>query len=242
MGRLRLALLVALSVLAPVAATEAQQRFIPLSRAEARHASDTATGFRLVLSIARRTIWAIDSTGDTLRAARCAVGSGTSMSRGSSTWTFSTPRGIAEVTAKEAKPVWIPPDWHYYELARDSGLQVGRLEYGSVKRLPDGRALAIRGNRVGIIDADSTFAPLPLSEEVVFGNTLYIPPLGTINRRVEGALGPYRLLLSNGVGIHGTPYKSSIGHAVTHGCVRLFDDDITWLYERVPIGTRVIVY
>jgi L,D-transpeptidase YbiS len=30
--------------------------------------------------------------------------------------------------------------------------------------------------------------------------------------------------------------------AATHGCVRLRDDDIEWLYEHVPVGTKVYIY
>ena len=55
-------------------------------------------------------------------------------------------------------------------------------------------------------------------------------------------LGPYRLLLRNGVGLHGTNVPESIGKAVTHGCIRLSDADITWLYENVPVGARVVIY
>ena len=29
---------------------------------------------------------------------------------------------------------------------------------------------------------------------------------------------------------------------MTHGCVRLADDDIEWLYENVPVGTKVYIY
>ena len=36
--------------------------------------------------------------------------------------------------------------------------------------------------------------------------------------------------------------SAAIGHATTHGCVRLRDADVTWLYEFVPVGTRVYVY
>jgi lipoprotein-anchoring transpeptidase ErfK/SrfK len=30
--------------------------------------------------------------------------------------------------------------------------------------------------------------------------------------------------------------------AATHGCVRLRDQDIEWLYENIPVGTKVYVY
>jgi len=41
--------------------------------------------------------------------------------------------------------------------------------------------------------------------------------------------------------IHGTNQPQTIGHAVSSGCFRLVNDDVTDLYERVPVGTRVVV-
>jgi lipoprotein-anchoring transpeptidase ErfK/SrfK len=41
--------------------------------------------------------------------------------------------------------------------------------------------------------------------------------------------------------IHGTNEPSSIGRAVSSGCIRLFNADIIDLYDRVPTGTRVVV-
>ena len=43
------------------------------------------------------------------------------------------------------------------------------------------------------------------------------------------------------IGIHGTNNPGSIGGNISLGCIRLPNDKITTLYERVPIGTRVIV-
>ena len=70
-----------------------------------------------------------------------------------------------------------------------------------------------------------------------------------------GAYGPYALGLSGfsnvlfsfsggdgEVGIHGTNTPSSIGHAVTHGCIRLYNAGITKLYSRIWIGTPVVVH
>jgi L,D-transpeptidase ErfK/SrfK len=39
--------------------------------------------------------------------------------------------------------------------------------------------------------------------------------------------------------IHGTNNKSSIGKQVTHGCIRLYPDDIEHLYNEVTTGTPV---
>lgn len=41
--------------------------------------------------------------------------------------------------------------------------------------------------------------------------------------------------------IHGTFVPSSIGKAVSSGCIRMINADVADLYERVPIGTRVVV-
>ncbi|MDQ0316529.1 L,D-transpeptidase [Amorphus orientalis] len=41
--------------------------------------------------------------------------------------------------------------------------------------------------------------------------------------------------------IHGTREARSIGHAVSSGCIRLLNTDVIDLYQRVPIGTKVVV-
>lgn len=42
-------------------------------------------------------------------------------------------------------------------------------------------------------------------------------------------------------GIHGTRESSSIGSAASHGCIRMFNDDVAELYSLVPIGTEVVI-
>lgn len=42
-------------------------------------------------------------------------------------------------------------------------------------------------------------------------------------------------------GFHGTPQRDSVGAAVSHGCVRLFDEDVRELFEMVQLGTPVTV-
>ena len=41
--------------------------------------------------------------------------------------------------------------------------------------------------------------------------------------------------------IHGTNAPETIGHAVSSGCFRLVNADVTDLYDRIPVGTKVIV-
>lgn len=41
--------------------------------------------------------------------------------------------------------------------------------------------------------------------------------------------------------IHGTNRPASIGGYVSYGCVRMYNEDISDLFERVPVGTKVVV-
>ncbi|MBB3945519.1 lipoprotein-anchoring transpeptidase ErfK/SrfK [Rhizobium skierniewicense] len=41
--------------------------------------------------------------------------------------------------------------------------------------------------------------------------------------------------------LHGTNQPQSIGHAMSSGCIRMLNHDIIDLYERVPVGARVVV-
>lgn len=45
----------------------------------------------------------------------------------------------------------------------------------------------------------------------------------------------------NGYRIHGTTQPASIGHNVSSGCIRLVNADVIDLYNRTPVGTKVIV-
>jgi L,D-transpeptidase ErfK/SrfK len=42
-------------------------------------------------------------------------------------------------------------------------------------------------------------------------------------------------------GFHGTPQRETVGQAVSHGCVRLFDEHVRELFELVGLGTPVTV-
>ena len=41
--------------------------------------------------------------------------------------------------------------------------------------------------------------------------------------------------------IHGTNAPGSVGHFVSHGCIRMYNADITDLFGRVAVGTTVVV-
>lgn len=42
-------------------------------------------------------------------------------------------------------------------------------------------------------------------------------------------------------GIHGTNDESSIGKNISHGCIRMHNSDVKWLYDKIRIGATVII-
>ena len=58
----------------------------------------------------------------------------------------------------------------------------------------------------------------------------------------ENPMGAAAMTLSGGeYAIHGTNAPGSIGRSVSYGCIRMHNQDIMDLYQRVNVGTRVIV-
>jgi L,D-transpeptidase ErfK/SrfK len=56
----------------------------------------------------------------------------------------------------------------------------------------------------------------------------------------ENPLGDYAMRLSqSGYLIHGTNKPVGIGMQVTHGCIRMYPEDIEWLFPQVPVGSSV---
>lgn len=68
------------------------------------------------------------------------------------------------------------------------------------------------------------------------------PPKDPAERFDPYSLGDYGLYMGDGYIIHGTLFKSLLGRRATHGCIRLGDEDLAFLYENVPVGTRVYLY
>jgi L,D-transpeptidase ErfK/SrfK len=46
---------------------------------------------------------------------------------------------------------------------------------------------------------------------------------------------------TNYIGFHGTPNEDSVGQSVSHGCVRMYNQDVIKLFQMVKIGTPVQV-
>jgi L,D-transpeptidase catalytic domain len=199
----------------------------------------------LVISLEERHLW-YKQSGSILFSTEVATGSGKTMVKegGASVWKFETPRGRLVVQSKEEAPVWAPPDWHYVEQSRKRGLGLARLEIGQALAAADGSRITVAGIDVVRVLPDGRRSVLQATggREIVVDGKVLVPPLGTTQRRYPGVLGTHRLNLGDGYAIHGTNQPQTVGRAVSHGCVRLRNEDIAKLYAMVPVGTPVYIY
>ena len=70
-----------------------------------------------------------------------------------------------------------------------------------------------------------------------------VPIFAEDRRRFQrGVLGRYALYFLPDYMIHGTLYEINLGKSVTHGCVRVGDEDLSYLFERVQTGWPVYVF
>ncbi len=207
----------------------------------AYEASKRDENLHISVSLDDRRLWVVVGA-DTVMEAPIAIGSGQRLVFGERAWSFDTPRGIRRVQGKDDNPHWVPPEWHYAETAQEYGLKLERLTLKKPFEISGGRKIMFRDGEAGVMHPDSGFMVLPLDEEIVFDETLFIPPVGSKNRQIQGELGKYKLDTGGGILLHGTPHQTSIGKAATHGCMRLRDEDIEWLYTYVPVGARIYIY
>jgi L,D-transpeptidase ErfK/SrfK len=67
-------------------------------------------------------------------------------------------------------------------------------------------------------------------------------PTSQADRIEPGVLGEYALGFGKGYFIHGTLYTRLIGKNVTHGCIRLNDDDLKSVYRLAQVGTPIMIF
>lgn len=71
---------------------------------------------------------------------------------------------------------------------------------------------------------------------------LPVPSANHHSRFEYGVLGDYALSLGHGYLIHGTLYQRFLGLPVTHGCIRLNDENLELVYKSLQIGSKVYIY
>jgi lipoprotein-anchoring transpeptidase ErfK/SrfK len=217
------------------------------------------TGQTIIVSTAENKLY-VRQNGQTVFQAVCSTGKGSTLAVDGQTWVFDTPIGKLHVVSKEENPEWVPPDWHYIEEARKNAMRVVRLTAGapidartgepvrsrnegvwSWFSSSSGRTLRVQGDTV-VEDDGHSVRELPPGKVIIAGDAIVIPPINTKQRHFKDILGHYRLELGDGYGIHGTDEPGKLGQSVSHGCVRLGDDDIARLYAMANVGDTVIIY
>src|SRR2546422_5370993 len=198
----------------------------------------------IVVSMADHRLWYKQGK-EIMFEARVATGSGKELVGGANgQWRFETPRGRLTVKGKDEDPAWVPPDWHYVEQAHKKGLGIVHLDPGEAIPTGDGVLTTQNGEVVKRYNNGSTVSLGGGVEgkEIVVNGNIVVPPYGTTARRYIGVLGTCRLELGDGYGIHGTDHPETVGQSVSHGCVRMRNEDIERLYPMVAIGTPVYIY
>lgn len=69
-----------------------------------------------------------------------------------------------------------------------------------------------------------------------------VPPADHYSRYEYGVLGDYALSIGHGYLIHGTLYQRFLGLPVTHGCIRLNDENLELVYKSMSVGSKVYIY
>lgn len=187
--------------------------------------------FKITVSTTENKVYA-HRNGQLVFEAVCSTGSNSTLRTGGETKVFRTPIGRFRIKSKEENPKWVPPDWHYIEEAQKNGLSVVRLQ---------------RGQSIGgvYVSGNNVYAggyPVEEGSLIVRGGAVIIPPVGTRARQFPDVLGTHRLNLGDGYALHGTQNVRQLGQSVSHGCVRLHNDDIARLYSMASEGDEVIIY
>lgn len=221
------------------------------------------TAQTIIVSTAENKLYVRDN-GRTVFEAVCSTGKGTTLAMDGKTLVFDTPIGKLHILSKDENPQWVPPDWYYVEEARKNGMRVVHLDPGDsidavtgqsaqTKRdsgflewlrggsSGNSRVLRVRGDTV-VEDDHGVERELPPGKLIAAGDAVVIPPVNTKQRHFDKVLGRYRLNLGDGYAIHGTQETDKLGQSVSHGCVRLGDDDIARLYAMAHVGDAVIIY
>ncbi|HEY0304369.1 MAG TPA: L,D-transpeptidase, partial [Longimicrobiales bacterium] len=153
-------------------------------------------GMRVLVSTGTRSLWVMQDS-QAVFAAPIAVGRSKRLIWDGKEYDFTTPIGKRKVLAKGTMPIWIPPDWHYFEIASERGLIPVQLKKGSKIRLSDSTRIEVRGTEVGRVNQFGNFWPFTPGKEIIFDGKVFIPPMNSSQRRVPEVLGTHKLEMGN---------------------------------------------
>ena len=127
---------------------------------------------------------------------------------------------------------------YYYPKATQDGKRVVITYPVSIGKL--GRNTPLGKTRViAKIKHPSWYPPASIRKEHAQAGD---PLPGVVAPGPDNPLGDYKIRLGFGDGtyeIHGTNNPTAVGLAITHGCIRMYPEDVATLFERLPVGTAV---
>src|SRR5271169_6753114 len=130
--------------------------------------------------------------------------------------------------------------------AQDSKPVVDRVKRVVVVSVPDRKLAVIEDEKVIAtfsVAVGAPASPSPAGEFQIVNrvaNPTYYHPGTVIPSGKDNPVGTRWVGLSQkGYGIHGTNVPGSIGHAASHGCIRLRNRDVQELFELVHVGDEV---
>lgn len=157
-------------------------------------------------------------------------------------------RLAARLAALRPRGVWVLVDTHAnrlrvyrdVELLREAVCSTGS---GTVLRDPRTGRLWIFETPLGERRVERKVRnPVWSKPDWAFIEDGYLPPRDASERVDSVSLGDYALYLGDGYLIHGTLFQTLLGRRVTHGCIRLGDEDLLYVYRTVPVGARVFLF
>jgi len=114
---------------------------------------------------------------------------------------------------------------------------------GNILEEPDGKRRWVFDTPMGVFEVKSKLVdPYWLKPDWAFIEEGEKIPKEKEDRIEGGMLGDYALGFGDSYFIHGTLYTRLLGKNVTHGCIRVGDEDLKVLYSASSIGTKVFIF
>lgn len=114
---------------------------------------------------------------------------------------------------------------------------------GNILEEPDGERRWVFDTPMGVFEVKSKLVnPWWLKPDWAFIEEGEKIPEEKEDRIEGGMLGDYALGFGDSYFIHGTLYTRLLGKNVTHGCIRVGDEDLKSLYSASSIGTKVFIF
>ena len=148
--------------------------------------------------------------------------------------------------------VTVPTSWVLPEVSSYEGIVINISEMRLYYFHKKDRSAVVTTFPIGIGSEgnDTPVGVFKITQKVV--NPSWYPPLSIRKERPElpkvippgpdNPLGSHALRLSLGsVLIHGTNRPFAVGRKVTHGCIRLYPEDIPQLFSMIPSGMKVTI-